>query len=198
MGTKSSVLPALPAQVLTVYVTVQKSVWEPALGDSPLTRSPTLLKSFEMMIILLPLLSGILLTFDTSFNPNTKWNALKWASAAVESEIYRYRVRVGIYGRTGQGETNWAESILHAHSDTDEEHDEPPDEWEKSSPAKNFVGELTHISEELMSGPIMNKVALKHPTHEAEEQFEHEKFESLFKGTVCQREGQPTAPLPRA
>ena len=41
--------------------------------------------------------TGILLTFNNAFNPIQKYNALRWASAACESEIYTYRARARSY-----------------------------------------------------------------------------------------------------
>jgi hypothetical protein len=47
----------------------------------------------KMLIIVLPMASGILLTINNAFSPMQKCTALDWAAHKMESQIYQYRSR---------------------------------------------------------------------------------------------------------
>jgi len=53
--------------------------------------------TLSLVLVVLPIMSGVLLTFNNAFNPIQKYNALRWASASCESEIYMYRCRARAY-----------------------------------------------------------------------------------------------------
>jgi hypothetical protein len=47
--------------------------------------------------IIIPLLSGAFLSLNSKFNPMGKYTELSLASTNIESEIYKYRSKVGVY-----------------------------------------------------------------------------------------------------
>ena len=53
--------------------------------------------SFVSFSLVVWTVSGVLLTLNNAFNPVGKYNALRWAATACESEIYEYRARSGPY-----------------------------------------------------------------------------------------------------
>jgi hypothetical protein len=53
--------------------------------------------TLSTIVVVLPILSGLLMTFNNAFSPLSKSKMLSWGSDHTESEIYQYRARAGKY-----------------------------------------------------------------------------------------------------
>eukprot|EP01052_Picozoa_sp_SAG31_P023047 SAG31_NODE_1868_length_7028_cov_4.100303_3_plen_505_part_00 len=134
----------------------------------------------SVILVIMPIVSGVLLTFNNAFNPITKYHALRWASQTAESEVYRYRTRSNSYG-AGNAGLSWAELLQ------EEAEAGAGGTLSEAGPSKTFVTNLTDISSTLLSGPIMQLSALKEP----KKGIKHvvaQKVETLFRGTVDSRD----------
>ena len=90
-----------------------------------------------LILVILPIMSGVLLTFNNAFNPIQKYNALRWASQSCESEIYMYRCRARGYSAvvtTGEWDTADDEDVI---------------EGDRKQASKKFVDKLAKISTQL-------------------------------------------------
>ena len=47
----------------------------------------------QLLLVVLPMVSGVLLTLNNAFHPMQKYNALRWAAIKIQCEIYIYRSR---------------------------------------------------------------------------------------------------------
>ena len=54
----------------------------------------------KLMMVVLPIVSGVFLTLNNAFSPMAKWDAMRWAAAMCDSETYSYRARAGNYAST--------------------------------------------------------------------------------------------------
>lgn len=70
----------------------------------------------HLMLVLLPMASGVLLTLNNAFNPMQKRRAFEWGAKSLESEIYTYRTRALAFSPAGPtasstSSADWAGSI---------------------------------------------------------------------------------------
>ena len=61
----------------------------------------------ELLLIIIPIMTGLLLTMMKAFSPVQKCNALRWAAYACEKEIYTYRARTSCYSAAPQAIQQW-------------------------------------------------------------------------------------------
>lgn len=84
---------------IVLFSAVTLTVWQSTLDEDS-----TLYDAFRVANIILPLVGSVLLALDSSYRPAFKFVALLLAEKRIESEIFRYRTRTGIYrplGRVG-------------------------------------------------------------------------------------------------
>ena len=124
-------------------------------------------KAMSLLLVVLPIISGVLLTFLNAFNPIQKARALEWAGVACESEIYKYRTRAGPYAAVAH--------IAGWKFDDDEEADSANDEKKKEA-SKRFVDNIKNISGQVRAQSQMQISALSF--------FKDEELESMIEKKV--------------
>jgi hypothetical protein len=125
----------------TCYVHLEE---EEELQAAATTSKSSLEESLGFALIVIPIVSGILLTFVNAFQPLQKYNALRWAAFACEAEIYTYRARAKAYSASAAAAREW---------EFDDEDKKAVDmaAIAKSKPSKHFVEKMNGISETVMS-----------------------------------------------
>ncbi len=111
-------------------------------------------QSLALTLIVLPIVSGVLLTFLKAFQPLQKYDALRWAGFAGESEIYTYRARAKGYSASAAAVREWS-----FESDGDNTGVDVA-VLAKSKPSKRFVEKMNTISELVMSEATMQVSSL--------------------------------------
>ena len=143
-------------------------------------------KVLDLLLVILPVVTGILLTFNNAFNPIQKFNALRWASAACESEIYTYRARARSYS-----------AVVASHEwDFDNESQEPSEEEKRANkPSKKFVERLNAISQTVHSETQLQTSSLKYFRDSSQESLIQRKVDKLQRRT-CMTETDEVSILP--
>ena len=121
----------------------------------------------SILVVVLPIISGVLLTMNNAFNPVGKYNALRWASIAVESEIYEYRCRAVAYSATSAS-PQWS---------FDGEEGEDAEMKEQTTASKKFVSSLQSISGAVRGESQLMTTAMTF--------FKTEESEELVNTRVC-------------
>lgn len=134
---------------------------------------PNSAEQLSLLLIVLPLISGVLLTFNNAFNPIQKYNALRWASAAMVSEIYCYRARAKEYGGNSAS-SSWAVT-----EDLVNEEDES-----QKLASKKFVNNLQIISTQVRSETQLQVSSLSYAAPEKENTAIAKKISTLFHDTA--------------
>eukprot|EP01043_Picozoa_sp_COSAG02_P034284 COSAG02_NODE_2389_length_8985_cov_3.175676_3_plen_826_part_00 len=130
-------------------------------------------QSLGFALIVLPIISGILLTFLNAFQPLHKYHALRWAGFACESEIYTYRARAKVYSASAAAVREWTFD--------EDENDKAVDVslLAKAKPSKRFVEKMNNISELVMSEATMQVSSLAFAKEEDAKEDLKAKIEAL-------------------
>eukprot|EP01048_Picozoa_sp_COSAG05_P011477 COSAG05_NODE_1082_length_5937_cov_2.133265_1_plen_324_part_10 len=132
--------------------------------------------TLKLLLVVLPLISGVLLTFNNAFNPIQKFNALRWASAATESEIYTYRCRAKNYSAVTVTQS-WA---------TDADVDGPGEEDDGSKVAsKKFVAKISEISSQVRGETQLQISSMRFGKEKDEAAAVKKRTSNLFQGEVA-------------
>ena len=113
----------------------------------------------RLSLVVMPVVHGIILTFNNAFMPVQKVNALRWAAAKATSEIYSYRARSGKYSSVGT--SDWRTKPQQDDHGGVKAKQESVTQPTKRSPAKSFVDSINEINEKAMGDSSLQSSSLK-------------------------------------
>ena len=164
--------------MLVVVLIVYKTIKFPAAADEEAAVAANATEAAEaeattfehdvlaLSMVVLPIISGVLLTINNAFAPIAKFNALRWATQRCESEIYAYRARAVAYAATVVS-ASWAF-----------EKDDDDDDGTQQDNSKKFVESLQSISTSVRSESQLQSSSMSF--------FKDDQREKLIKRRIAQ------------
>jgi hypothetical protein len=117
--------------------------------EAAVTEDATNISGLRLLMVLMPLSSGLCLALLKGFNPGIKAAALEYSSAAIRSEIYRWRTRTGEYAwgtRSGSRQAGAAGVDAAAAAAGAEAERQQMDQEDELRCRKRFREHVSHLS----------------------------------------------------